>query len=340
MTLAAVLVALLLAAPAWANPLDANPGAQQGSGNALPGGTITGAAQYRGSATTLAGDDSTIIGNGVVTTDDVLTRCDPGASTCISRFPSNAAHVTAPSGTDCDLYFIDERPWVRCANTDTTARRIPLSVLAVDCTTQTGGRNGDLCFQADGKIYRCVPTAGLCDTSDEWLLTTGATVTTTTSTSTTSTSSTSTTSTTTTASTTTTSTAPTELQFLATVGWSMATSAGVKYGSWGNDGFAEANKGQAAIQIPVAGTLTNLYCAVTAAAGAGDSWIFTVAAGSAPASLAASTSTCTISGASAVACNDTTHTVSVAAGDVMDFKVEATGSPAAGVNARCSVQLQ
>jgi hypothetical protein len=74
--------------------------------------------------------------------------------------------------------------------------------------------------------------------------------------------------------------------------------------------------------MPTAGTFSNLYAAVNAAPGVGTSRIFTLYKNG-----VAQTITATISGTATTA-NDTTHTVSVVAGDTVSMNVNFTGVPA------------
>lgn len=74
-------------------------------------------------------------------------------------------------------------------------------------------------------------------------------------------------------------------------------------------------------EAPGAGTIANFYVQLSAAPGLTNSIVFTWRkAGS------SQTLTCTISGASATSCNDTTHSFTVAAGDLLDIQAVVTGS--------------
>lgn len=86
---------------------------------------------------------------------------------------------------------------------------------------------------------------------------------------------------------------------------------------------------EATVQTPVSApiTLKNFYVSVGAAAGGGFSYTFTVRKNGADTAI-----TCAISGASATICNDTTHTASYVAGDLIDVKL-VTSAGAANVNA-------
>lgn len=79
------------------------------------------------------------------------------------------------------------------------------------------------------------------------------------------------------------------------------------------------------IAAPTAGTFSNLYT-VGGIPGAGKSYAVTLRKNGADTTLVA-----TASGAGSGSANDTTHTVSVAAGDLIDFSGTPTGTPAGGV---------
>ena len=74
--------------------------------------------------------------------------------------------------------------------------------------------------------------------------------------------------------------------------------------------------------IAASGSMKSLYIQTSAAPGAAKSYAFTVRKNGADTAL-----TCTISGASATTCNDTTHTISVAAGDLLVLAAVPTGTP-------------
>ncbi len=71
---------------------------------------------------------------------------------------------------------------------------------------------------------------------------------------------------------------------------------------------------------PVAATVSNFYVDVSAAPGLGNSLTFTWRRNSSDTSI-----TCTISGASATSCNDTTHSVNVVANDTLTIKLVTSG---------------
>jgi len=78
------------------------------------------------------------------------------------------------------------------------------------------------------------------------------------------------------------------------------------------------------------GNPRNLYCFATAAPGGADTAVYTVRKNSADSTL-----TCTMTGA-ATTCNDTTHTLTVAAGDRYSVKVVSTGVLVTGIT--CSFE--
>lgn len=76
--------------------------------------------------------------------------------------------------------------------------------------------------------------------------------------------------------------------------------------------------------IPTGGTIKNLYVKLSAAPGAGTTRVFTLYLNGSPSAL-----TCTVSGGAATTANDSTHTVTVAAGDEVSLQSSITGTPAA-----------
>lgn len=82
----------------------------------------------------------------------------------------------------------------------------------------------------------------------------------------------------------------------------------------------------------LAGTIKNLYCAVSTAPGSAKSFAFTYRKNGASQTL-----TCTISG-SGTTCNDTTHTFTVAAGDLVSIQSNPTGSPTSSTG-NCAAEL-
>jgi hypothetical protein len=84
---------------------------------------------------------------------------------------------------------------------------------------------------------------------------------------------------------------------------------------------------------PIAGTATALYVASAAAAGSGHTFTYTAMGGSTGGTAEALT--CTISGASATACNDTGHTFTIAAADLLSLRMVGTSSSAATQHLFC-----
>lgn len=91
-------------------------------------------------------------------------------------------------------------------------------------------------------------------------------------------------------------------------------------------GLSSTTEGAVDIPAPVASTLSNFYVELSAAPGVGNSVAVTVRKNAADTAL-----TLTITG-TAVSGSDTTHTVTVAAGDLLDIKVVPTGTIVATPN--------
>jgi len=89
-------------------------------------------------------------------------------------------------------------------------------------------------------------------------------------------------------------------------------------------GGAPVSSSEASVQVesPTAATISNLSIQLSAALGMGNSAVFTWNDGGSPQAL-----TCTISGAMATTCTDTTHSFSAAQGDELDIQVVTTGTP-------------
>ncbi|HVX90325.1 MAG TPA: hypothetical protein VHC20_01675 [Candidatus Paceibacterota bacterium] len=77
--------------------------------------------------------------------------------------------------------------------------------------------------------------------------------------------------------------------------------------------------------FPDSGTFSSLYYSAASAPGSGKSYVWTLNKNASPTSV-----TCTVSntGAGGTACSDTTHTTSVAPGDLVDFSGTPSGTPA------------
>jgi hypothetical protein len=88
-----------------------------------------------------------------------------------------------------------------------------------------------------------------------------------------------------------------------------------------------SNATEATYQVTVqnTSTLSNFKVFTGAAGTVGKTWQFTVMKNNAP--ISPNSVTCTI--AAATTCSDTTHTASFTAGDTIDIKVVATGTPTA-----------
>ena len=88
-----------------------------------------------------------------------------------------------------------------------------------------------------------------------------------------------------------------------------------------------------AMQLPVGPNpfvIRNLTCYDSAAPGAGNTDAYTVrTATSLGGTMGTTLETCSITGASAKSCQDTTHAVSIPAGSVIDMQDVTTGTPAA-----------
>ena|SRR6185437_6177270 len=76
------------------------------------------------------------------------------------------------------------------------------------------------------------------------------------------------------------------------------------------------------------GTLKNFQVATVTSPGAGQTYVYTLEVFSTPGSPSDSALTCTISGASAKTCSDTTDVVSIAAGQLWSVKLVTSGSAA------------
>lgn len=97
-------------------------------------------------------------------------------------------------------------------------------------------------------------------------------------------------------------------------------------------GFTSGTESNVDVPAPGPATLSNFYVQMTAAPGAGNTAVFTVRDNAAGTAL-----TCTVSG-SATSCNDTTHTVNISQGDLMDIQVAPTGTVVATPNLLTSLQ--
>jgi hypothetical protein len=116
---------------------------------------------------------------------------------------------------------------------------------------------------------------------------------------------------------------------------SAPSSAGTTYISVGGS-TNNSNALETVVQTPVSatGTASTLYARVALAPGSGNSYVFTFRDNGSDTSL-----TCTISGASATSCSDTTDTASVTAGDLVDYSIVTAGTSVAGAYLGISLLL-
>ncbi len=89
----------------------------------------------------------------------------------------------------------------------------------------------------------------------------------------------------------------------------------------GGGGGASTTETNVDIDAPAAATITNMYVQLSVALGMGNSGVFTFRKNASSQSI-----TCTISGASATACNDTTHSFAVSQGDLLTIQLVTTGT--------------
>ncbi len=85
--------------------------------------------------------------------------------------------------------------------------------------------------------------------------------------------------------------------------------------------IANATESSVDLEAPNAGTISNFYIQLSVALGVGNTTVFTWRKNGADTAI-----TCTITGASATTCNDLTHTLTVAQGDLLDVKAVTTGT--------------
>jgi hypothetical protein len=101
---------------------------------------------------------------------------------------------------------------------------------------------------------------------------------------------------------------------------------GTTYMYIGFDGGGATTQDKGRFVAPSSGSIYNLYAYGTAALGAGNQMVYTLQYGSGAAAPTNSSLTTTISGGSQVSNQDTTHTVTVTAGDNMDMVFVTSGS--------------
>jgi hypothetical protein len=97
--------------------------------------------------------------------------------------------------------------------------------------------------------------------------------------------------------------------------------AGTMYFAVGGGAAVSATEANVQAASPSAATISNLQVQLSAALGVGNSAVFTWRDSGASQPL-----TCTISGASATSCSDTTHSFNVASGDLIDIQSVVTGT--------------
>jgi hypothetical protein len=95
---------------------------------------------------------------------------------------------------------------------------------------------------------------------------------------------------------------------------------GTQYFPIGGGATSSTTETNVDVEAPAAATVQNFYVQMTSAPGAGNNIVFTWRDGAAGTAL-----TCTISGAVATTCHDTTHTFNAAQGDLIDIQAVTTG---------------
>jgi hypothetical protein len=96
---------------------------------------------------------------------------------------------------------------------------------------------------------------------------------------------------------------------------------GTMYFPVGGGASASSTEANVRTASSSAATISNMYVQLSAALGVGNSVVFTWRLGGVSQTL-----TCTISGASATSCNDTTHSFNVTAGGLVDIQAVVTGT--------------
>jgi hypothetical protein len=89
----------------------------------------------------------------------------------------------------------------------------------------------------------------------------------------------------------------------------------------GGGGSPSTTETNVDVDSPAAATITNFYAQLSVALGAGNSGVFTMRKNASSQSV-----TCTISGASATNCSDTTHSFAVSQGDLLTVQLVTTGT--------------
>jgi len=105
---------------------------------------------------------------------------------------------------------------------------------------------------------------------------------------------------------------------------------GTGFGGAATSGFDDAHAAQ---PILIAGTMSNLNIRLDQTeAVAATSYVFTVRKGATTATMADTTLTCTVSGATGTSCSDTRHSVVFLSTDLVDLKMAPTGTPTDHIN--------
>jgi len=102
---------------------------------------------------------------------------------------------------------------------------------------------------------------------------------------------------------------------------SVTLTAGTRYFPIVGGGSPSTTETDVDTEAPSAATITNFYASVSVALGAGNSAVFTYRDNAVGQSL-----TCTISGASATTCNDSTHSFNTVKGDLLTIQVVTSGT--------------
>jgi hypothetical protein len=117
-------------------------------------------------------------------------------------------------------------------------------------------------------------------------------------------------------------------------GSALTVTAGTYYFPIGGGANPSATETTVDTDAPTPATITNFYAQISVALGMGNSGVFTWRKNASSQSL-----TCTISGAVATSCNDTTHSFSVVAGDLLTVQLVTTGTIVVTPNLIMSVQF-
>jgi hypothetical protein len=109
---------------------------------------------------------------------------------------------------------------------------------------------------------------------------------------------------------------------------------GTQFFPIGGGGVSSTTETNVDVESPAAVTVTNFYVQLSGAVGMGNSVAFTWRKNAADTTL-----TCTISGASATSCNDTTHSATLAQADLVDIKAVGSGTIVASVTTVMATQF-